>query len=339
MKLARLSASLVLAALALSPALAAQQVIVTKAGQSFSGSLISDDGKSIKFNTNDGLQMTLPYGDLSPATLYRLMAPKVARDDGPGQLKLGDQAAAADLFNDARQAYSRAVAADTALADQVAAKLATLRAAASQSLLADAKSAAEHGRPDVAQHDLALLMHEFPGEAATQEGSAMLQSLQASQAAARSKSRSAALSQEIQQALALVEKTYAEMGTKITKGLQATGNETDAIDDFKSVVAMGTQARLDLKEVATQQASLQGMAAAAKSLDDELVSRMVDGYTQMANAYNQRTSYNDANTAVNQGLALEPNNQNLLQLRQQIASNSAEGGAVVGWEPTRWRGR
>jgi hypothetical protein len=330
--------ALVLALLAPVTTLAAQQVIGTAFGQTLEGTLVSDDGQKIVFQTGDGNLRTLPYSELDAATVFRLMDAKTARNDGPGQMRVGDQAAAAGLFDDARDAYGLAAAADPSLRGQIDAKLTSLRLAASNSLLAEAKHASEHGRPDVALHDLTTLLHEFPDEPAATDGRAMYDSLHASQNAARSQAKSKSQSQAVQQALAPTEASYAAMGNKIKEGLQNTSNQTVEIDDFNAAIEMGKSARDSLHELQGQAAGTPGLGPAIQQLDQVLVDELINAYIQLANAYNQRTSYNDANTAVNAGLALQPKNQQLLQLRSQIASNASSGGGYMvagGWRVPR----
>jgi len=334
----RMTAALVLALAATAAGAAAQQVIGTAFGQTLTGMLISDDGSKIVFQTGDGNLRTLPYSELDAQTVFRLMDARTADTDAAGQLRCGDQAAKADLFDDARQAYALAVKADPSLRGQVEVKLASLRRAASESLLVEAQHAGEHGRPDVALHDLTTLMHEFGDEPAAQQGRALLDSLHASQSQARSAAKAQSQSAEVQQALAPTESSYQAIGRKIKEGMQNASSQSSSIDDFKSAIEMGKDARDSLHELQGSAATTPGLAPASQELDGELVDQMVNAYTQLANAYNQRSSYNDANTAVEQALALQPNNQQLLQLQSQVASNASEsggGGYVVGWRFAR----
>ena len=327
-----------LALVALAAGASAQHVIGTAFGQTLTGTLVSDDGQKIVFKTDEGTQMTLTYAELDAQTIFRLMDAKTTKGDAAGQLKLGDQAATAHLFDDARDAYAQAVSDDPSLRAQVEKKLADLRRAASESLLAEAQHASQHGRPDVALHDLTALLHEFPDEPAAQQGRALLDQLQASQSQARKAAKSKAQSAEVQQALAPVESSYDEMGRKIKEGLQGASNQTVSIDDFRSAIETGKAARDSLHEIQGSAAGTPGLAPASQELDGELVDQLVNAYTQLANLYNQRTSYNDASTAVQQGLALQPKNQDLLQLQSQIAENassSSGGGYVVGWRVAR----
>jgi len=327
----RLSRAAFLALFLLVPPLAAQQVLNTKAGDSFEGTVVSDDGKTVTFRTAEGMEMKIPYADLDAASVHHLMAARTAKTDGPGQVLVGDQAAAAGLFVAAREAYSLALQADSSLGPAVDGKLASLRVAASNALLAQAKQDMAEKRPDVAAHTLATLMHEFPAEAAAKEGAAMLDTLHASQSAARSQAKAATLSQEVQQALAPTEAKYNEAAKKITKGLQSTKNQSASIDEFNGAIELDKSARQSLKDQQARAAAIAGLADAMKQLDQELVDQMVNAYTQLANVYNQRTSYNDATNAVNAGLALQPDNSQLLALRDQISSNAAQTGGVIGW--------
>jgi hypothetical protein len=154
-------------------------------------------------------------------------------------------------------------------------------------------------------------MHEFPDEPAAQQGRALLDSLHAKQTQARSAAKAQSQSAEVQQALAPIESSYQEMGRKIKAGMQSASSQSTEIDDFNSAIEMGKSARDSLHAMQGGAATTPGLAPASQELDGELVDQLVNAYTQLANAYNQRTSYNDANTAVDQGLALQPKNQGL----------------------------
>jgi len=323
--------------LAATGSLAAQQVIGTASGQTLQGTLLSDDGSSISFRTDAGLQMTMSYKDLDAQTIYRLMAARTSKKDGPGQLRVGDQAAAAELFDAARDAYALAEADDPSLRPQIDTKLASLRLAASNSLLAEAKHAASHDRPDVALRDLATLLHEFPDEPAAKEASAMYDTLHTGRAVARKQAKQEQQSQEVQQALAPAEQSYTEASDKIKQGVQDLAHQSLATQLFNSAIEDGKSARSQIQVAVGQAASIPGLEAAAKQLDQEVVDQMVDAYTQLANAYNQQSSYTDAGAAVSAALALQPHNQDLLQLQAQIASNATQNSGYVGWGRGRSR--
>ena len=325
------ASALVLALSLLAPALPARQDVHTRSGNTLHGTILADDGKAITFRTQDGVEMTMPYGDLAPETVFELMAAKVKADDGPGLVQLADQAALAGLYDTARRTYGRALAADKELGPAVDAKLASLRLQASNALLADATESSKRDRPDVAVNSLARLIHVFPDEPAAQQARPMLAKLQAGMTQARKESRARMLSTEVQDALAPSEAQYAEMGKKISEGLQRANDQGNEIDDYNAAVAIGKSTLASLKEQAGQASTIPGLGPAIQQLEKEVLDQTVNAYVQLANVYNQRSSYNDANTAVNAGLALDPKNEQLLQLRAEIASNAAEGEGYIGW--------
>jgi Tfp pilus assembly protein PilF len=108
-----------------------------------------------------------------------------------------------------------------------------------------------------------------------------------------------------------------------------------AINKFTNAVQVATDARAQLQSLASSGNSTPGLPQAISQLDAELVAQICNADVQLASVYNQRSSYNDAAGVVNSGLAIDPKNEELLAMRNQISSNSASSGYSYG----PWYGR
>ena len=95
--------------LACPAAASAQDVITMKSGDVYQGTVVSSDGKQVLFQTTAGMELGLPLADMSPGSVYQISLGSVALTDAPGQMKLGDEAAAAGLWAQAKRHYHQAV--------------------------------------------------------------------------------------------------------------------------------------------------------------------------------------------------------------------------------------
>jgi hypothetical protein len=319
------------------PAAASAQdaVITMKSGDVYQGAVVSDDGKQVMFRTTDGMELGLPLADMSLGSVYQVELGRVALTDGPGQMKLGDEAAAAGLWANAKRHYHQAVEDDASLETQFEAKMAALRDDTGNALLAEAKENLKRGDQAGAATHLSLLLTQVPQCSAAKEASQMLDTLHAQMNAERQTKVGAERSTEIQQALAPAESAYQTSMRLVKEGLQAGSDQGRAINQFKSAVQTGDDGRAQLKSLASSGNSTPGLAQAISQLDAELVAQICNADVQLASVYNQRSSYNDASGVVNSGLAIDPTNEQLLAMRTQIASNSANSG--YGYGP--WVGR
>ena len=318
--------------LALSARTAAQDAVITmKSGDIYQGSVVSDDGKQVVFRTMDGMELGLPFADMSAGSVYQISAGRVALTNGPGQMKLGDEAAAAGLWANARRHYHQAVEDDASLESQFNTKMEALRNDTGNALLAEAKECLKRGDQAGAATHLSLLLTQVPQCSAAKEASQMLDQLHAQMGAERQTQQKSQQSAEIQQALQPIESAYQTSMSLVKQGLQAGSDQGQAINLFNQAVQTATDARAQLQTLTASGDPTPGLPQAAKQLDSELVAQIVNADIQLASVYNQRGSYNDANGVVNTGLALEPTNEQLLQLRAEIASNSASGSTYGPW--------
>jgi tetratricopeptide (TPR) repeat protein len=334
------SRSIALLVLALSlavPASASAQdaVITMKSGDVYQGSVISDDGKQVMFRTTAGLELGLPCADMSPESVYQVDLGRIALTDGKGQMKLGDEAAAAGLWANAKRHYHQAVEDDPSLESQFNSKMEALRNDTGNALLAEAKENLKTGDQAGAATHLSLLLTQVPQSTSAKEASQMLETLHAQMSQARQATQSATQSADIQQALAPAERAYQDSQRMVKEGLQAGTDQGRAIQQFQNAVQRATDGRSELKNVTSSGDTTPGLPQAVSQLDKELVAQICNADVQLASVYNQRGSYNDASGVINSGLALDPTNEELLSMRSQVASNSASSS----WGYGPWVGR
>lgn len=321
--------------LAVPAAASAQDVITMKSGDQYQGSVVSDNGKEVLFRTTDGEEMGLPLADMSPESVYQIDLGRIALTDAKGQMQLGDEAAAAGLWANAKRHYHQAVEDDPSLESQFDSKMEALRNDTGNALLAEAKENLKTGDQAGAATHLSLLLTQVPQASAAKEASTMLDTLHANMSEQRQATQKTEQSAEIQQALTPAERAYQDSQRLVKEGLQAGTDQGRAIDLFNQAVQRGNDGRNELKTLSSSGNTTPGLPQAMKQLDGELVGQICNADVQLANVYNQRSSYNDANAVVNSGLAIDPTNEELLSLRSQIASNSASNS--YGYGP--WYGR
>ncbi len=322
--------------LALTATAAAQDTVITmKSGDTYTGQVLSDNGKELMFRTSAGLELGLPHSELSPATTYQISLGLIDKTDGHGQMLLGDEAMAAGLWAQAKLHYHQAVEADASLESQFNAKMTALSNATGAALLGEAKQNVQGGDKPGAFTHLSQLLTEVPHAACAPEASQLLETLHTAVAAQRQATQKAQRSSEITEALAPAEQAYQTSLRLVKEGLQAGSDQSTAIDKFKAGVSSGNDGLTRLKSVNEQNSNTPGLAQAVAQLNTELVAQVVNADIQLANVYNVRSSYIDASGAVNSGLALDPKNEQLLALRSEIASNSASSGSCYG----PWVGR
>ena len=308
----------------------AQDVITMKSGDVYQGTVVSDDGKQVVFQTTAGMELGLPLADMSLESVYQIDLGRIALTDAPGQMKLGDEAAAAGLWAQAKRHYHQAVEDDAKLEPQFDAKMAALRNDTGNALLAEAKQNLAQGDQAGAATHLSLLLTQVPQSSAARDASQMLDTLHARMSTERQASVKSAQSAEIQQALAPVENAYQTSLRLVKQGLQAGSDQGAAIDQFRNAIQVATDGRSQLQTLGASGNTTPGLPQAISQLDKELVAQICNADVQLASVYNQRSSYNDAAGVVNTGLAIDPTNEELLAMRTQISSNSASSGYGYG---------
>jgi tetratricopeptide (TPR) repeat protein len=296
------------------------------AGNSMQGQVLSDDGSEVQLKTVEGMQMTVRYGDLTPRTVYRLMLARTQKDDATGQVAIGDYAATHDLWAYAQRHYDYAVAADPSMQADVQKKLDALHVSASDGMLADAQHAAKVGRDKDAKHTLSTLVQQFPHEQAADKATTILGDMKEKAKAAHDEQLKAKHDKDTVQALKPISKKLNVIIDKNHDGLANSKDQSRSIEDFKHALKECGLADDDLADLVKKNQDNQQLLDGAKDLESKLQDQYMQAVNNLANAYNLRGSYPDAMSLVNKALARFPDNQQLLNLRAQIAANSSNDG-------------
>jgi tetratricopeptide (TPR) repeat protein len=323
----------------------AQDVFETVSGNTYEGTVVSNDGTSVEITTTDGMTMKLPYESLTPMTKYRLRAGDAK--DAKGQLALADWCMKEKLYEQAKGAFRKALELDPAMADDIKAQVVVARKTAADELLARGKSLQAEKKYQEARHVFALIVQELPLEPAAKEASKMLAeetTARKESALKRSpKSKDAAPAPDVPtradgepfsaETVALFKPiidSYHKMLDATQEGLAKSG--TSGTKEYEKAISEGENIRKAAAKLKPQAASNPEIAEALELVDSKLEEALVDARVNLANDYMLRTSYPNATDVVNKGLAEYPKNERLLATRAQVVSASSSNGGdwVIG---------
>jgi hypothetical protein len=351
MRAVRLALSLIVS-LGFVTSATAQDQLTTVSGQVFDGKIISSDGTTVEFQTEEGMTMKLPVENLTPVSQYMLKRSQVS-DTEESQLALAEWCVKETLYLEARRHYQMALKKATPEEKtEIDASIAKARTTAANELLERAKTLQENNRPEDARQVLVTIVQELPEEAAAKEASAMLeQDNDRKKASALKKPNTAApadgaaaptgtpptrasgeeFSQEAQTLFAPVVKLYQSILDNTQKGLSST-NQSQSISAYQAALKDGDRARKEVDKLRPKGSTDAEVQEAVQLVDSKLESAIVDARIQLSNAYMLRSSYTQAADVVKAGLAEYPQNERLNQSMGTVISaqsNDSWGGG--GW--------
>ncbi|HVQ25020.1 MAG TPA: hypothetical protein VMV01_07580 [Planctomycetota bacterium] len=330
------------AALALLTASASSQTTFdTVSGKSYSGKVLSDDGSTVEIETAGGAKVKVPYDALTPKTQYQLKKARTG-DDAKSQVALAEWCVTKTLYEEARTAFRKALAADATMADEINAKVVVARKTAADELLARGKSLKASGNLKESRRVLSLLVNELPLEEAATEARTLLadDATQRKQTSLSAKPVAAAkgggaggddvplrangepFSDATRKLFQPVIDSYRKMLDETQDGLRNGGSS--GIKDFEQALKEGDKIRKTLEKVRPQ-GSDEEIGEALTLADSKLEEADVDVRINLVDCYLMRTSYNQASDVVKQGLVQYPKNEQLRQQMNRVTSASADG--------------
>lgn len=306
--------------------------ISVKSGPRLKGHLVSYDAqeKRIEFRTEDGELVSYTLDQLEPRSVFHLASSHVKADDGPGQLAVGNYARDHQLYAYAVTHYERAVKADPSLKPQVDKEMAKLRPEAAEWLWNKAQEAINNGNPRDAERYLTVLVQRLPNQPQTEKAKPLLAKYYDQNKDEVDKEWASHHDDQARSEIKTAKQYYDQLAAENKAGLQNSNSQTRAIDSFTRGVEYGKKALEELDRV-TKDNKDPKVVAAAKELHDQTVQLMVTAYINLSNVYTTRSSYEQANAAINEALALDPNNANALRARSQNSTASAVSGSGWGW--------
>ncbi len=321
----------------LAQAASAQQVALeTLTGGKFVGTVLADDGTTVKLRTGSG-EMGLPIGGLTPSSQFTLRRLKVG-DDARALLALAEWCVDVALYPEARQTYKEALEADYLMEREIHESIAKARTRASRDVLQRAKDLQADGKHDESRALLTRLVQELPLEVASQEAAKLLADDLVERKAAATKvpvqtpagngEQSAQMSPEAQVMFAKAIERYHKMLDLEHKGL-TTESQSTAIDLFQKALKELEAAYRD-----AQSARHGGhnpppdLATVLTEIDRRYRESNADLRIHIADAYLLRSSYKQAADILNQGLAKDAQNPRLIAARERVtaAANSNDNG-------------
>jgi tetratricopeptide (TPR) repeat protein len=334
-------ASLILAAaaaLVVTPCLRAQVTLETNSGNSYTGTVVSNDGQSVELEA-DGKKLKLPIESLTLVSQYRLEKAKTG-DDAKSQLALAEWCVPKTLYEQARTHYRKALAADALMADEINAKVVVARKTAANELLQRGKTLQAAGNGKEARRVWSELVKELPLEPAADEARKLLaedttqrkrSALSAPKPAAAAKAdgdvplraNGEPFSEATRKLFQPVIDSYHKMLDATQDGLaQGSG---DGIKEFEKALKEGEKIRKTADKLKPQAAGNEEVAEALERVDSKLEDATVDARINLVDCYLMRTSYNQASDVVREGLAQYPKNEQLRQAMNRVTAAAADG--------------
>jgi len=321
----------------------AQDTFETVAGNTYQGSVVSNDGVSVEIQTTDGMTMKLPLEALTPETQYRLRRADTT-DDAQSQLDLAEWCVTKTLYEEARIHFRKALAADPLMADKIKERVVVARATAAKELLARAKSLQASNQDQEARRILSLLVQELPLEEPAKEAARMLDEDTAKRKATvmdRSPAKASSgpaeggagearrsdgepFSDATRSLFEPIIKSYQKLLDANRVGLGKEGS--GGIDEFEKALKESEKIRKEAEKLRPKGANDAEVTEALALVDTKLEEASVDTRLNIVNAYLLRTSYNQAADVVNKGLAEYPKNERLLQARNHVSAAANNGG-------------
>jgi hypothetical protein len=331
------------------PCTRAQDTVETLSGSTFSGTILSNDGKAIEMETTAGMKMKLPYEQLTPDSQYQMKL-LITPDDVDGHLALADWCMGMKLYRNARTEFRTALREGPLREKEINAKFTAARTAAANELLARAKQLKTEGKNVESREILSAIVQELPLEPAAKEAGQLLAAETeqrkadafnakpaASSATAASTGEPRAVrpngqpfSDSTRQLFAGVITTYQKMLDENQDGLKKSGSA--GIQQFQKALKDGDKIRSSLATMKANAPAEEEMTDAFAVADSKLEEAIVDVRVNMSDAYMLRSSYNQASEVISQGLAQYPKNERLRAAMNRItsaSSNDDNGGWAI----------
>jgi Zn-dependent M16 (insulinase) family peptidase len=209
--------------------------------------------------------------------------------------------------------------------------MAKMAGGAADARLAKAEAALEKGDSKTAQHEISILLTEFPDEPAADEASKLLVKIEASEEERRTESVEDR-TEEVAKLLAPIEKRHEKAVQKNMDGLRAGKSTSKMRKNFETSMQESQRAYDALAKLKKKHGDDPQFMRAATALEGEIEHQYVQTSLNLASIYLTRGSLNRAMGIVNEVLAMAPKNPEAMAMRARIesaANNNSWGGWVI----------
>lgn len=284
--------------------------------------------KTLYVTLEDGKDAQYTLDQLQARSVYQINASIVPKDDAKAQLLVANFARDAGLYSEAARRYEAVVKLDPALKPAVETEMTTLRRSAAQLCAEKARTAAAKKDYKEAEKWAKVLIEKLPNEPEAAEAATALESYYAQTRAAKMAAAEAKASEALKKDVAAGKARYEKMVDKTKQGLQARGN-SQAKSLFNGAISDGEYVLKEIDRVAKKydDSATQEKAQEYRAL---VTQQLVEIHLHIASLLATQSDYRGAQQEVNEGLALDPKNEQALAMRARIEDYSSRG---IGW---RW---
>ncbi len=309
--------------------LAHAEVLVLKDGTRLTGKATAYDSnvEVLSWETAEGEALRVPLVDLRASSAYRVLKGQVEREDAEGQLQLGNFARDIEFFAHAGRHYGYAEAADATLKPRVAGEVALLKRRAATWAMAHAKEAIADGNLKRGEDWLEKILTKLPDQPEAAEARRMLDAYfdrvhREGVAEVEREHR-----EVLEKGLSKAKSAYDEMLVANKAALQSEQVGGKAVRSWEKAISQGERAikELDRFEKENPEAYKELLSTYRSAVDKELIGV----HLHLATHWASRNSYNKALVHTNRALAIDPNSDLALGMRNRIIDASSRGNPWV----------
>jgi tetratricopeptide (TPR) repeat protein len=280
----------------------------------------------LSFHTEDGRDLKLELAELNTLSVYQVTQSTIPKDDAKAQIQLANYARDTGLFAHALRHYGYAEKADPSLKDEIEKERANLRRKAAGFALDNARTALQKRDTDGAKKWLTKIVETLPGEPQAAEASALLTEIVSREKPATKLPRESSLATDLESDLGKANGYYEQMKEKTNRGLTSAGS-ANATNAWQSALDDGERGMREIEKLEKRYTDSQSREVLSR-YRKLFVDQIVELRLHRASVWTTRSSYNKALEEVNQALALDPRNRDVLAARARIEEASSRG---FGW--------
>lgn len=286
-----------------------------------------DKAKVLTFHTEDGRDLRLTLDELDTLSVYQVTQSTIPKDNARAQIQLANYARDTGLYAHALRHYGYAEKADPSLKSEIDAERAILRRKAADFALENARTAMRHGKSREAKDWLTKIVEKLPDEPQAVEARKLLDDLFSRESPEAAVPRTRDTQRALAADLARSKSLFDQMQKKTREGLTSRSGGTQATNTWQSALADGDMGLKEIDKLEKKYTDPQSREVLA-SYRKLFVAQMVELRLHRASVWTTRSSYNRALDEVNQALALDPHNRDVLAARARIEEASSRG---FGW--------
>ena len=301
------------------------EVLVLSNGTRLEGKATAydSDTETLSWQLESGQARDVKLSEMRPSTAYRVLKGQVPKTSGAGQLQLANFARDIEYFAHSVRHYEYALKADPSLQPKVDAEIEILKSRAATWGMAQAQAEIAKKNLHKAEEWLTKIITKVPDTPEAKQAQAMLDEYYGKVRAQRTADADRKHEETLQKGLAGAKKAYDDMLAANKKALTDEKAGSKAVKSWEAAIKHGERASRDLekfeKKNPTGYEDL--LPTYNKAVNDQLVEINLNLSTHWAT----RNSYNKALGYANKALAIDPQSEQAMSLRNRIIDASSRG--------------